>query len=125
MNFRGWLATQSYSSPCSNLTKWKTHSHRATRIDQETRIRRLAEFVEPVKNQWKEAPLRQSLSSFEGFCQLIGLDKAQNYIAQRRVHQVGDWGAVELDAEGLALQAELEQRQTVCFPGNRGFQLAL
>ncbi|KAL0467793.1 nuclear import and export protein Msn5 [Neurospora intermedia] len=86
--------------------------HRATRIDQETRIRRLAEFVEPVKNQWKEAPLRQSLSSFEGFCQLIGLDKAQNYIAQRRVHQVGDWGAVELDAEGLALQAELEQRQT-------------
>ncbi|EGZ69182.1 hypothetical protein NEUTE2DRAFT_94082 [Neurospora tetrasperma FGSC 2509] len=86
--------------------------HRATRIDQETRIRRLSEFVEPVKNQWKEAPLRQSLSSFEGFCQLIGLDKAQNYIAQRRVHQVGDWGAVELDAEGLALQAELEQRQT-------------
>lgn len=66
--------------------------------------------------------MQQALGSFEGFCQLIGLDKAQNYIAQRRVHQVGDWGAVELDAEGLALQAELEQRQTVCFPGSHLFR---
>ena len=100
-------------------------SHRATRIDQETRVRRLAEFVEPVKTQWKEVPLQQSLGSFEGFCQLVGLDKAQRYIAQRRVHQVGDWGAVPLDAEGLALQAELEQRQTVCLRDCRPFERVL
>lgn len=30
------------------------------------------------------------------------------------MHEMGDWGAVELDAEGQALQAEIEERQTVC-----------
>lgn len=58
--------------------------------------------------------MKQSLGSYDGFCQLLGLDKAQNYLAQRRVHEIADWGSTELDAEGLALQAELEQRQSVC-----------
>jgi exportin-5 len=53
------------------------------------------------------------LSSYAGFCELVGLDKAQRYLAQRRIHEIADWGAAELDAEGLALQAELEQRQSV------------
>jgi hypothetical protein len=43
----------------------------------------------------------------------MGLDKAQKYLQQRQIHQIGDWGSAVLDAEGLALQAELEQRQTV------------
>lgn len=30
------------------------------------------------------------------------------------MHEMADWGAVELDAEGQALQAEIEERQTVC-----------
>jgi len=54
--------------------------------------------------------MKQSLSSFQGYCELLALDRAQQYLASRAVHQVADWGAVELDAEGLALQAELEGR---------------
>ena len=52
----------------------------------------------------------------------MGLDKAQKYLAQRQIHQVNDWGAAELDADGLTLQNELEQRQTVRLfpsPGHR------
>ncbi len=45
----------------------------------------------------------------------MALDKAQEYLARRDVHRISDWGAIELDAEGLALQAELERRQTVSF----------
>jgi exportin-5 len=44
----------------------------------------------------------------------LGLDKVQKYLAQRRIHEIADWGSTDLDAEGLALQAELEQRQAVC-----------
>lgn len=69
-----------------------------------------------MKNQWKDESLKQALASYDGFCQLLGLDKAQKYIAQRRIHEIADWGSTDLDAEGLALQAELEQRQTVCRP---------
>ena len=65
-----------------------------------------------MKAQWKNESLKQALSSYSGFCELIRLDKAQNYLARSRVHEA-DWGSVELDAEGLALQSELEERQTV------------
>jgi exportin-5 len=44
----------------------------------------------------------------------MGLDKAQQYLVRRRIHEISDWGSIELDAEGLALQKELEDRQTVC-----------
>ncbi|KAK3690039.1 armadillo-type protein [Podospora appendiculata] len=86
--------------------------HRAARIEPAERLARLATFIEPVKNQWRDESLQQGLGSFEGFCQLIGLDKAQKYLADRRINGISDWGSAELDAEGLALQAEMEQRQT-------------
>lgn len=43
---------------------------------------------------------------------MMALDKAQEYLARRRVHEVADWGSMELDDEGKALQAEMEERQT-------------
>jgi exportin-5 len=85
--------------------------HRATRIDAESRVQRLQSFIEPVKAQWREESLRQSLSSFDRFCELLCLDKAQRYLGHRQVHKISDWGTVELDAEGVALQNELEERQ--------------
>ncbi|KAK0648803.1 armadillo-type protein [Cercophora newfieldiana] len=87
--------------------------HRASRIEPTVRLARLTEFVNPVKDRWRDESLKQALGSFDGFCQLMGLDKAQKYLQQRQVHQVGDWGSAELDAEGLALQNELEQRQAM------------
>jgi exportin-5 len=87
--------------------------HRASRIDPAVRLERLTQFINPVKDRWRDQSLRQALESFDGFCQLMGLDKAQKYLQQRQIHQIGDWGSTALDAEGLALQAELEQRQTV------------
>lgn len=111
----------SCSSSCESPLTWfcaeellTIPSHRATRIDPATRLSRLTSFVEPVKNQWKDESLKQALGSYNGFCELLGLDKAQKYIAERRAHEVADWGSAELDAEGLALQAELERRQSVC-----------
>lgn len=43
----------------------------------------------------------------------MALDKAQKHLASRNVHEVMDWGSYELDAEGSALQNELEERQKV------------
>lgn len=65
-----------------------------------------------MKAQWKNENLKQALASYSGFCELIGLDKAQNYLARSPLQET-DWGSVKLDAEGLALQKELEERQTV------------
>ena len=85
-------------------------------LDQETKLQRLNQFIEPIKTQWQNPQLKSSLASYSGFCQLMALDKAQRYLASHRVNEIRDWGAQELDAEGLALQAELEERQKVCTP---------
>jgi exportin-5 len=98
---------------CGALTDPLYSSHRATRLDAQTRVQRLRAFTDPVKSLWDNAGLKQALGSYAGFCELLGLDRAQKYIAQRRMHEVGDWGSVGLDAEGLALQEGLEERQAV------------
>jgi len=90
-------------------------SHRATRIDTATRIQRLQAFIDPVKSQWTNQDLQTALSSYRGFCELTALDKAQDYLVRKRIHEISDWGSFPLDAEGLALQAELEERQNVCW----------
>lgn len=79
----------------------------------QTKIQKLAEFIEPVKAQWQDEGIRASLKSYAGFCQYLGLDKAQRYLTSIRAHEISDWGARELDAEGLALQSELEERLKV------------
>ncbi|KAI1385254.1 ARM repeat-containing protein [Hypoxylon trugodes] len=87
--------------------------HRSTRLEQATKAQKLRGFIDPVVSQWQDDGLKRALSSYAGFCELMALDKAQAYLAQKQMQNIPDWGAVELDAEGQALQAELEQRQTV------------
>ncbi|KAJ8107609.1 hypothetical protein ONZ43_g6682 [Nemania bipapillata] len=86
--------------------------HRSRRLDQTTKIQKLQGFLDPIRAQWQDPRLKQSLSSHANFCELMGLDKAQEYVMRRRMHEIQDWGSVELDEEGKALQIELEARQT-------------
>lgn len=88
--------------------------HRCSRLDKETKVQKLQEFIEPVKAQWRNDNLKKALASYSGFCEMMALDKAQDYLARKRVHEVKDWGSMPLDEEGKALQAEMEERQTVC-----------
>ena len=82
-------------------------------MSTEAKVQKLREFIEPVKAQWQNENIRSSLKSYASFCELLGLDKAQRYLANRRAHEIRDWGSQELDAEGLAVQAELEERLKV------------
>lgn len=84
--------------------------HRATSVNADAKIQKLREFIDPVKAQWQGDGIKNSLKSYSSFCELIGLDKAQAYLASRRAHDIRDWGSQELDQEGLDLQAELEER---------------
>ncbi|KAI1105441.1 ARM repeat-containing protein [Jackrogersella minutella] len=87
--------------------------HRSTRLDPATKTQKLRGFVDPVVTQWQNDNLKQALSSYAGFCELMALDKAHNYLARKQMQNISDWGSVELDSEGQALQAELEERQTL------------
>lgn len=88
-------------------------SHRAEKINVEAKISKLREFIDPVKAQWQDESIQASLKSYAGFCELLALDKAQAYLAKHRAHEIQDWGSCQLDAEGLAIQSELEERLKV------------
>ncbi|KEY64379.1 hypothetical protein S7711_06408 [Stachybotrys chartarum IBT 7711] len=85
--------------------------HRANTVDTETKVRKLREFIDPVKAEWQKENVRSSLKSYSHFCEFLALDRAQQYLAKRRAHEIQDWGSCALDDEGMALQAELEERQ--------------
>ncbi|KAH8819701.1 armadillo-type protein [Xylogone sp. PMI_703] len=84
--------------------------HRATTIDPVIRHQRLEAFITPVQMLWQDPALLESISSFDGFCDLLGLGKVQDYLAARHVHGIQDWGSYQLDAEGQAIQKELDER---------------
>lgn len=90
--------------------------HRASGIDTNTKVQKLKEFIDPVKARWETEDIRTAIGSYPKFCEHLGLDKAQAYLANRRAHEIQDWGSCELDTEGLALQNELEERLKVLFP---------
>ena len=57
--------------------------------------------------------LESSISSFPSFCDLLGLNKVQEYLTSRRVHEIQNWAQYTLDPEGQAIQAELDERLKV------------
>lgn len=88
-------------------------SHRATKIDPEVRMQKLHAFITPIQHLWQDTELVEAISSFRGFCELLGLSKVRNYIASRQVHTIQNWGLYRLDAEGQSIQKELDERVKV------------
>ncbi len=67
-----------------------------------------------MQHLWQDPQLEQALSSFGGFCDLLGLSKIRDFLVTRRVHEIEDWQYYQLDAEGQALQKQLEESLKVC-----------
>lgn len=97
------------------------HSHRASNVSPEIRLQKLRGFIDPVLQVWRSPELGASVSSFAGFCDLLGLNKVQNYLMSHRVNEIQNWAQYTLDADGQSIQAELEERLKVC----RSFQSGL
>lgn len=63
---------------------------------------------------WQNDDLSRSLSSFDGFCDLLGMGRVQYYISARGLHRVQDWSSCPLDEEGKILQVQMQQALEVC-----------
>lgn len=88
-------------------------SHRATKIDPEIRLQKLHGFINPVQQLWQNPKMNEAISSFGGFCELLGLSQVRNYLVSRHVHEIDDWGLYQLDPEGQAMQKDLEEQLKV------------
>jgi exportin-5 len=76
-------------------------------------MQRLEAFIDPIKRLWQNHQLDDSLSSFNEFCELLGIGKVRDYLIKHRVYEIADWSTLPLDEEGQAMQAELSERLKV------------
>lgn len=97
----------------TQILKLTVSSHRATSIPPTARMQRLEAFIIPVKQLWQNPGLDEALSSFNGFCELLGIGKVRNYLVSHSVYEVLDWSTMPLDDEGQAMQTELNERVKV------------
>ena len=54
--------------------------------------------------------MKSVLSSFSGFCHVLGLESVGPYLQARNAQQLSDWSEVNLDEEGKALQKQMNQK---------------
>jgi exportin-5 len=77
------------------------------------RLQKLQAFINPVQQLWQNPEMGEAISSFSGFCDLLGLGQVRDYLVTRRVHEINEWGQYQLDGEGQAIQKQLEDRLKV------------
>jgi len=88
-------------------------SHRATNVNAQIRLQKLQVFVQPIQQLWQTPELENALSSFDNFCDLMSLSSTREYLVSRHVHGIQEWSLYQLDAEGQAVQKQLEERLKV------------
>ncbi|KAI9801654.1 MAG: hypothetical protein M1833_002336 [Piccolia ochrophora] len=84
--------------------------HRSTTIDPSLREQRLRSFIAPIGQAWQDANLSEALESLEGFCDVAGVARVQQYLVSRQVHKIEDWSSYQLDEEGKSIQSEMNDK---------------
>ena len=84
--------------------------HRSATVNPHLRETRLESFLRPIKQSWDNTELSSTLSTFQGFTTLLGIERVQKYLIDRRVFEIEDWSTVALDDEGKALQTEMNAK---------------
>uniref|UniRef100_A0A093XXU9 Exportin-5 C-terminal domain-containing protein n=1 Tax=Talaromyces marneffei PM1 TaxID=1077442 RepID=A0A093XXU9_TALMA len=85
-------------------------TQRTKNVDPRVREERLNSFMEPVRTAWQNEEFRNMSSSFNGFCELLGLEKVGPYMQSKQAATIEDWSAVPLDSIGKDIQGELARR---------------
>lgn len=84
--------------------------HRTSTLDRNVQENRLREMLAEVREVWSSDQFTKSVSSFESFCDLLGMGNLPQYLSTRDFQHAPDWSAQALDNEGQAMQADILDR---------------
>ncbi|KAG8625378.1 hypothetical protein KVT40_007129 [Elsinoe batatas] len=87
-----------------------TLTQRTVQLDEQSRLAQLQPLLEPIAINWSDESLAQGASSFEGFCEVIGLSKLTNYVEQAKFGETADWANTPLDDAGTYIQKLINQK---------------
>jgi len=82
-------------------------------MDQQLRVSRLQTIIRPVTKAWQDPELTEALSTFSGFCRLVGMDQLPQYLSRHNYALPQDWASAVLDDEGKLMQDDMQARTLV------------
>jgi exportin-5 len=84
-------------------------------LDESTRLTKLRAMMQESVNVWTNQEFTESAQGFESFLSILGLGPLPEYLYSHNFHKIQDWGDNFLDAEGTAIQANVNDRMEVGF----------
>lgn len=84
--------------------------HRASGIDNGTRMSKLQEMLQPTYDAWADPSLSQQVNSLPNFCDAVGMGNLADFYKAHGFDRVPDWSAQLLDQAGQARQAEIKEK---------------
>lgn len=86
--------------------------HRCSTLDRESQETRMRQLLIQVKDAWQNSDFTNSVASFQGFCNTLGMAQLPDFLSSNNFRGVQDWAEQPLGNEGQAMQASiLEQSQ--------------
>ena len=82
-------------------------------LDESTRLTKLRAMMQESTNVWTNQEFTESAKGFESFLTILGLGPLPEYLYSHNFHKIQDWGDNFLDAEGSAIQANVNDRMEV------------
>lgn len=73
----------------------------------------MKEMLDQVKEGWNNPAFTSSMSSFESFCNMLGMERLPEFLIANRFSEVQDWSEQPLPEDGKALQAAILERSNV------------
>ena len=84
--------------------------HRATGIDEQIRVARLQQMLQPTYEAWTDQALQASCDSFQSFCSTVGMANIADFYKEHEFDRTSDWSARTLNEAGQARQNEIKDK---------------
>ena len=73
----------------------------------------MRQMLTQVKNAWLNEEFASSISSFQSFCAMLGMERLPEFLSANDFRGVQDWSDQPLGSEGQAIQANITERTQV------------
>ncbi len=84
--------------------------HRCTTLDRATQEERMRRMLVQVKDAWQNEEFARGISSFQSFCDILGMSQLPEFLSANNFRGIQDWSEQPLPSEGQALQAAVLER---------------
>jgi exportin-5 len=73
----------------------------------------LKQLLGQVKDAWRNEQFTNSISNFQSFCGVLGMEHLPGFLSMHNFKDIQDWSEQPLPSDGQALQSTILERANV------------